>query len=416
MSREATRDALLEALCGCGWDAPVELDLSKAQSLAEPERVQGDVFLAAALGEVQALERLLDADPLALTRPGGPRGWPPLLYAAASFAHRLPERRAEPAATLRLLLARGADPDTAYFVPEHDNGFSALYLSIAITGDRARVDALLAAGAHPSDGNSSYHAVETFDLDLLQALGRAGLDREDVSYTIKHAIDLGWGEAVRFFLDQGADPNATHPLHEETTLHWAVLRGASPAVLEALLDAGADPMARTRPGHVASFGLVAATPLDYALRLGEQALAERLQARGAVPGPPSPEEAFLRAVARGDAEAARAGLAALPGGLDALDEAGRGMLAHWAQHGALAAVRLAPALGFPLDATAWLGLTALHWAALRGDLALTRALLDAGAPQSDLGGYFGTPANVARECQWYGGDYAGVLALLAEAG
>ncbi|MCB9745991.1 MAG: hypothetical protein H6740_25675 [Alphaproteobacteria bacterium] len=401
---------LIEALCGRGWDAPISPELERAAALlnAGPEL---DVFTAAAVGDPATLARLLDAEPEAASRPGGPRGWPPLLYAASSFAHQLPG--GDPLGALELLLARGADPDSAYFVPEWDNGFSALYLSIAVTGDRARVDALLAAGAHPSDGNSSYHAVETFDLGLLEALGRAGLEHDDISYTLKHALDLRWAEAVRRFLDWGADPNALHPRFGETSLHWAALRGASAEVFGWLLEAGGDPMARTRPGETTELGLTEATPLDYALLLGEVELVGLMENSGATPSPATPAQRLLRAVARGDAEAARRQLAAL-GGVEALQGPARDMLAHWAQYGAAAAVALALDLGFPMEATAWLGLPALHWAALRGDAEMVGALLEAGAPQVDLGGHFGTPAHTARTCQWFdSGDYGAVLVRLA---
>ena len=88
--------------------------------------------------------------------------------------------------------------------------------------------------------------------------------------------------------------------------------------------------------------------------------------------------------------------------------------AFWAQHGRRAAVELACTLGLPLDGTAWMGLTALHWAALRGDASMVDGLLSAGAPQTDLGGYFQTPHHTAATCQWYAsGDYDAVMALLS---
>lgn len=99
--------------------------------------------------------------------------------------------------------------------------------------------------------------------------------------------------------------------------------------------------------------------------------------------------------------------------LERLHADDRALLAHWAQHGRQEAVALACELGFDLDSTAWMGLTAVHWAAMRGDPVMVATLLQAGAPVVDLGGYFGDPAHTARTCRWYAGDYDAVLALLA---
>lgn len=407
--------ALIEALCGRGWDAPVEPDIERATELLteHPELTQASVYAAAAAGDEVALAALLDADPEAVSRSGGPRDWEPVLYAAYSSADKLllDGHRDGIVRTLKLLLDRGADPDAHYSAEGHDNGFSALYGTIAVSKDRVRTNVLLDAGASPSDGNSTFHAVEAFDLDLLQALARNGIEPDDASYTIKHAIDMGFEAATRFFLDQGADPDAAHPAGGETTLHWAVKRGAEPHVLQWLLDAGADPNAKTTDGRAGMLPLLGHTPLDFALRLGHTDAVRLLETAGGHPTPPTEAERFLFAVARGDGDAARAMLGADDGLLDALPDEDRGLVAFWAQHGRRAAVALACELGFPLDGTAWMGLTPLHGAALRGDVELTRTLLDAGAPQVDLGGYFGTPRHTAETCQWYAGDYAAVLAV-----
>lgn len=403
--------SLIEAICGRGWDAPVAVDLERARALLPASGAT--LHAAAAAGDVAAVRAFLAAGPDRVHERGGPRNWEPLLYAAASHAHAV-GRAEEITETVRVLLEAGADPDSHYSADGADNGFSALYLTISVSQHRRRTDALLAAGAHPSDGNSSYHAVETFDLDLLQALGAAGLDPDDVSYTIKHAIDMGWDAAILYLLSLGADPDAVHPLADETTLHWAVKRNASPRVIDALVAAGADPNRPTRPVADAEFGPQAWTPLDYARRLGHAHAVQALEAAGGVVRDASPAGALVIAVASGSADAARALLdagATVPAAGPGL---ARDWVARWAQHGRSEAVDLACTLGFPLDGAAWMGLTALHWAALRGDAAMVARLLAAGAPNVDLGGYFGTPRHTASTCQWYAGDYPAVLALLPD--
>ncbi|TNE86370.1 MAG: hypothetical protein EP330_21765 [Deltaproteobacteria bacterium] len=403
---------LIDAVCGWGWDTPHEVDLDHATALLAEGRAL-DVYASAAVGDAEALAAVLDADPAAVDRPGGPRGWAPLVYAAFSLAHQLPGRSGGPLAAVELLLARGADPAAHYTHPEHDNPFSALYGTIAVSADRPRTLALLAAGAPASDGNSTYHAVETFDLDLVQALIEAGITHEDASYTLKHALDMGFEDAVLAFLAAGADPNAVHPAADETSLHWAIKRCANARILEALFAAGADPNLRTREGAAGFLALRGLTPLDFALRLGHAEAIALCEAAGGVPTPGDDTEPLVFAVARGDETAARALLDADPGLMARVHPHDLGLLAHWTHHGRHDAVRVGLALGFDKDSTAWMGLTALHWAALRGDPVLVGMLLDAGAAAVDLGGYFGSPRHTAETCQWYAGDYDAVLALLS---
>lgn len=409
---------LIEALCGRGWDSPAVVDLEVARScLKEHDALlAADLFGAITAGRTEAVRALLADDPEAVTRPGGPRSWPPILYAAFSHADQLTDDHSDITGTLDLLLEAGADPNTAYFSDQCDNGFSALYATIAVSKDRARTHSLLAAGARPSDGNATYSAVETFDLALVKALCDAGAERDDLSYIVKHAMDMGWVACVTLLLDYGADPNAVHPAANETSLHWAVKRGWGPEHIQMLLDHGADPNARTTNGRAAFLGILGHTPHDYALRLGHLKAAQAMEAAGAVPSPTTPELAFVFAVARGDADAAQALLSDNDGLFERLPEEDRQLLAHWAQHNQHAGVNLACKLGFSLESTAWMDLTAVHWAALRGNPAMLTTLLDAGAPIVDLGGYFGTPMQTAENCQWYAGgpevDYEAVIAVL----
>ncbi|MCO4746721.1 MAG: ankyrin repeat domain-containing protein [Proteobacteria bacterium] len=400
---------LIGALCARGWDAPVTVDLDRARKLLGA--AAESVFAAATAGDVEALRAQLDADPEAVSRSGGPRDWPPILYAAYSRADEM--EGTDILGVTRLLLDRGADPNAGYAGEGSDNPFSALYGTIAVSEDRERMKLLLAAGAHPSDGNSTFHAVESFDLELLQALADAGIDKDDASYTLKHAFDMRWPAAIRLLLDAGADPNAVHPAAGETTLHWAIKRGAPADQLTSLFDAGADPNLRTNEGKAGFLAIRGFTPLDFALRLGHVEAVDLLRTKGAVASEPTPAEAFVFAVARGDEADARGRLTAHPSLLDDLTDEDRGLVAHWTQHGRHEAVALACALGFPVDSVAWMGLTALHWAALRGDVRLVETLLAAGAEAVDLGGYFGTPHHTADTCPWYDGDYSAVLRLLA---
>ena len=73
---------------------------------------------------------------------------------------------------------------------------------------------------------------------------------------------LHWAAAVNknpaviaALLDAGADPNVVESPDGQTSLHRAAESAQNPAIITALLDAGADPEARNKAGK---------TPWDYA--------------------------------------------------------------------------------------------------------------------------------------------------------
>ena len=103
-----------------------------------------------------------------------PLGAPPIAIAAFSGLARLAACREGLRATVRWLLAQGADANTNLRLPGAEHPLPVLYGATAHGGDGKIVQALLAAGADPNDNESLYHATEQADRSILDALVQAG--------------------------------------------------------------------------------------------------------------------------------------------------------------------------------------------------------------------------------------------------
>lgn len=268
------------------WARAVEL------LAAHPHLPGDDVTVAATVGDVVALRAHVSADRAAAVREVGPFRWAPLLYVVYS---RVPQQ--DPVAAASLLLDAGADPDSGYLWQGLATPFTAL---TGVFGEgeagpgrqprhprwRELAELLLDRGADPNDRQALYNRMFGRDdshLELLldHGLGRHAsevwaqrlttpgetveemLDRqvrwardhgldERLALLARHGLvpDGSFGvpavptihrartpEAVRAAADSGADLDALH--EGRTAAHQAAFLG-DVALLEALLDAGAD--------------------------------------------------------------------------------------------------------------------------------------------------------------------------------
>jgi ankyrin repeat protein len=417
-AREERIRELIDAICGRGWDAPSTANLERAEEYlkAAPELCRDDFVLACASGEVEVVTRRLEADPGLATREQGPRGWQPLVYVAYSVLAKRRERTERITRVGALLLERGASANSAYLAQvsgELDpHPFPVLFGCIHVSDNLGLAKLLLDAGANANDNESLYHAVERFDTDALDLLYGYGLEPTRLSYCMLHQIDLGYLPGVRWFLDHGADPNVKHP-RGLTALHWAVMRPGTGQIVELLLERGADARALTPAGLSA---------IDLAERRhGKVEVVPALERHGCPRRERTPLDEAIVAAAHGDEARASALLGGAPGA-SAQGPHDRSLVASFAEAGNHRGAVILARLGFDTTASSWMGMTALHWAACRGNPAMLRELLDAGAPMIDVPG-FGTPLHSALYQRWssFGchpgeSDYLGVVRALLDAG
>ncbi len=226
---------------------------------------------------------------------------------------QLPDFRERLLACAKLLLDAGADPDqsvgnrwppSSIDAPSNTDRLSALYGAAGQNHNAELTKLLLDAGADPNDGESLYHSLENPACTRLLLNAGARISGTNALYRV---LDLDDVEALRLLLAHGGNANEP-PIGSPTSdwgslLLWAIRRRRSPAHIEALLAAGADPSVTTIDGTSA---------YTVALRFGLPEVARLLQKAGGG-APLSVDEAFVAACAQGDEAAARRIHAAHPG-------------------------------------------------------------------------------------------------------
>jgi Ankyrin repeats (3 copies) len=363
----------------------------------------------------------MKADPAWVNRPGGPLRLPPLVAITHSSLCQLPEFRERLYRCARLLLSAGADPNqriglrwppASVSAPDDDHPLSALYGAAGKNHDLELTKILLDAGADPNDGESLYHSLETFTCIHLLLEHGARIAGNNALY---RALDFDNLAALELLLEHGADPN--EPLvnspHTEwgLPLLWAIRRRRSRRHVAALVEAGADPSASTLSG-VSAYSL--------ALQLGLDEVAELIRENGGAK-PIAEDDEFIAACARGDETAAQRIRSRRPDLPGSLREAQLRLLPDLAAEGGDEGARLMVKLGWPVAVRGgdW-NASALNLAVFRGNVGLTRFLLEHGASWLEEHGH---GDNLCGTLSWAScnepiedGDWAGCAQALLEHG
>ncbi|MEZ0064482.1 ankyrin repeat protein [Streptacidiphilus sp. MAP12-20] len=389
--------------------ASVEGRMRQAADILRTERdiARRSLPAATVLGDATAVRDLLAADPVAASAPDRDRGWPPLLYACYSRWHRTdPGRAAGMAEVVRLLLDAGANPNT------NDGGRpryrSALKGAVEVNNpDIVRL--LLEAGAHPDPGQPIAEAAGHRDQRCLRLLLSQGA-RVTGTWALGAAVFHDDPVATSLLLDALATPTGAAAGPATEALPEAAANASLP-VVEALLAAGADPLAADEDGVPA---------LRLAVRAGKGDSAARLRALGAADDATEVDQ-FIGACLIADRPTVQRLLAHHPDLPDRLTQQERAVICQTAGSRPADTVALMLQAGFSPHARNSVGEQPLHNAAYLGNAAVVRLLLDAGAEVDARDDRFdGTPLAFAtvgsREQADRSGDWIATVRQLLEAG
>lgn len=365
----ADADTFLRLAClNYGTDDPSRWRRAARLVADHPDLARASIHTAAAAGDVAAATALLAARPESAREQGGPFAWEPLLYLTYS---RLDVDVAgsgrEYLTVARLLLEAGADPNAGYLWEGLPSPFTAL---TGVFGrgeqgapphrdEQALARLLLEAGAEANDSQTIYNRgagdLPRDDTEFLELLFDFGLGRGDggpwrrmlghehldpsdlVAEALQHAAEAGLVERTRLLLVRGADP--------------------------------------ARPGTHPGYG--GRRPYEGAILHGNLEVARLLAAAGADTTTVDPFSGFIGACLAPDPAAVDE---LVSGDATLLDRAlgeRADLVARAAELGRPAAIQLLVGLGF--DVNARCRTTALHEAALRGDLEVVVLLIALGA-------------------------------------
>ncbi|HXD29675.1 MAG TPA: ankyrin repeat domain-containing protein [Pyrinomonadaceae bacterium] len=195
-----------------------------------PELQRDSLYTAIVCGHLEEVQRLLDAEPELINKPGGAREWSPILYLCYTrFSNKQTIDNA--AAMARLLLERGADPNAFYMAG--DAVYSAL-VGVAGEGEqdsprqpqaKALFQILLEHGANPFDiqvlYNTHFSGEVLWWLELIYEhslkTGRIA-EWKDPNWMM---LDMGgYGSGAQFLLTLAQKKN------DLVLAEWCLTRGA----------------------------------------------------------------------------------------------------------------------------------------------------------------------------------------------
>jgi len=377
-------------------------DRADAVLAAHPEIAATDIYVAATLGDAEAIRRFVAEDQARATAKGGPRDVDALTYLCFStYLRENRERTADFVQAATILLDAGADANTGFFNPTHrpqPEWESAIYGAAGVAHHPELTQLLIERGADPNDEETPYHSPETWDNAALRILVESGkLTATSLETMLLRKADWHDPEGIRYLLRHGADPNRMSRW-SNTALHQALRRDNALESIEALLDGGADPSLKSRSEDRSAASIAA--------RRGRNDVLDALERRGhsiVLTG----VEQLIAACARNDGALVSSMVATDPHLRADVRSQGSTLLAEFAGNGNVDGVRQLLDLGVPVDARydgdPYFGIpsnsTALHVAAWKAYPKVVSLLIDRGAPVNAVDDKEQTPLMLAvRAC------------------
>jgi ankyrin repeat protein len=344
--------------------AATEVQPDRATRLLQlhPRIANANVYTALLLGDVRQVESHLAQRPNLVTEAGGPRDWPALLYLCHTNLRFGSATRGDGiVACARLLLERGADPNSRFPWLHHGVRRAALWGAVLVVGHLPLAEVLLAASG---DDIAALELLHAHGADVNQPWATDG---SATLYAIMHWSDTPDG--VRWLLEHGANPDPVFATNGETPLHVAARRWDA-AMVEDLVNRGADATRRRTDGR---------TPYAVAALSGNAEVVEWFTRHGASTELPDVDR-FVAACSRGDVATADALARAHPHLRTTIGPEHYSAFYRAAERGDGRTLETMLACGFdPNHGDEDIGKTALHEASKEGRLEAVRVLLAHGA-------------------------------------
>jgi hypothetical protein len=379
-----------------------------------PKIASASLHTALVLGDAAAVDVHLRDHPERATEPGGPQQWEPLLYVCHTSMADTPARRDGLVAIARRLCALGGNPNAEYHWNWHPElPRTALWGAICVASHLPLAEALLEAGANPTDGVSTHIAGGGGSIAALDLLARFNMNVNGIPGGVPPLVYMmGWSTnsaGPRWLLEHGADPNLAWGRDAEAPLHVAARRWDVPMV-ELLVEHGAD-IHRTRADGRTPFALAALSGNHLVAQwLGEHGAQEVL----------APIDQFVAACARGDRATATSMLQDRPTLRSELRHEHHLLLHGAAERGDAAVLETMLSCGFDVNVRDPENVTPLQRAAMGGWPDSVRILLAHGADVNALDGMFSASPLVwaveGRRHPRPGSDHVAVARLLIAAG